>query len=488
MIPRVTMRAALDDPRILGLALQGDSWRVWRAMLVATAGEALSASERRLFAKFTGRAREPLEMIDEAAFVVGRRGGKDRAASVLASYIASCCDHPNLSPGERGVVLLIGADQRQAVVTLGYITAAFEQSPVLRKLIAAQTADTLSLTNGIDIEVRAASFRKLRGITCVAVIATEIAFWMTDDSANPDVEILNAVRPTLATTHGPLILISSPYAKRGVLYETHKRHFGPEGDPLVLVAQGMSREFNPTLSQRVVDRAYQNDPASAAAEYGARFRSDIESYISREAVEACVAAGVRERAPVEGVVYAAFTDPAGGSGKDAFTLAIGHREKARAVLDLVREVRPPFSPEAVVDEFCTLLKSYRVATVRGDRYAGEWPREQFRKRGVRYFVSEKVKSDLYIDFLPAINSGALDLLDHERMLNQLCGLERRTARSGKDSIDHAPKAHDDVANAVAGVVSELLAARVTPTVSVFGPIILGRHKTDASLVGTVNPE
>jgi hypothetical protein len=46
--------------------------------------------------------------------------------------------------------------------------------------------------------------------------------------------------------------------------------------------------------------------------------------------------------------------------------------------------------------------------------------------------------------------GEVDLLDSPRLVSQLTSLERRTARGGKDSIDHAPGAHDDVANAVAG--------------------------------------
>jgi hypothetical protein len=114
-------------------------------------------------------------------------------------------------------------------------------------------------------------------------------------------------------------------------------------------------------------------------------------------------------------------------------------------------VKPPFSPEDVVDEFATLLKRYRIVKVTGDRYAGEWPREQFRKRGISYEPAAKPKSDLYRDLLPAINSRRVDLLDHPRLVNQLVSLERRTARGGRDSIDHAPGAHDDIANVVAGV-------------------------------------
>ena len=47
----------------------------------------------------------------------------------------------------------------------------------------------------------------------------------------------------------------------------------------------------------------------------------------------------------------------------------------------------------------------------------------------------------------------LELLDTPRLHAQLLGLERRTACGGRDSIDHAPGAHDDVANAVAGALA-----------------------------------
>ena len=90
---------------------------------------------------------------------------------------------------------------------------------------------------------------------------------------------------------------------------------------------------------------------------------------------------------------------------DSFTLAIAHREPDGAfVLDCFRETRAPFQPEAVVADFCKTLTSYRVGRVHGDRYAGEWPREQFKKRNVDYVPSERVKIDIYRDCLPLLNS------------------------------------------------------------------------------------
>ena len=469
MIPRFTMRQAINDPALLGGVLAGESWKAWRVLLIATMGEQLSNDERLIFAKLTGREREPTTRCEELWAVVGRRGGKSRSMSVLAAYLGGLVDHTDvLARGETGLVLCIAPDQKQAGIVLDYSHAALEESQILHQLIRNRTADALELTNGISIEVRSSSFRRLRGPTYVAVLADEAAFWYSDESSNPDTEILNAVRPGLSTTGGPLIVASSPYARRGELWNAHRRHYGPNGDPLVLVAQGASRDFNSTLRQSVVDRAMERDPAAASAEYLGQFRSDIEGFINRDAVEAVTTRGVRERAPILGVQYVGFVDPSGGSN-DSFTLAVAHKERERAVLDCVRETRPPFSPEGVVAEYTTLLKSYRISRVRGDRYAGEWPREQFKKRGIDYFTAEKAKSDLYLDLLPAVNSGLVDLLDHERLVSQLCGLERRTARSGKDSIDHSPGQHDDVANAVAGVMHLVLSESRQPTVSLIGP-------------------
>ena len=135
-------------------------------------------------------------------------------------------------------------------------------------------------------------------------------------------------------------------------------------------------------------------------------------------------------------------------------MAVAHRDKdRRIILDALRERKPPFNPEAVVAEYAGLLRSYHVSRVVGDHYGGEWPVESFRKAGIAYEQSAAPKSDLYRDLLPFLNGGRVELLDSPRLISQLCSLERRTARSGRDSIDHAPGGHDDVANACAGAIT-----------------------------------
>jgi hypothetical protein len=416
-------------------------------------GEQLTPEELQIFTRHTGRTVAPTERAQECWFVVGRRGGKSRAMATLAIYLAGLCDYSDtLVRGERGLVLLIAPDIRQAKVLLEYAQGTLESAPMLSQLIADRKADELTLTTGITLEVRSASFRRIRGATCVAVLADECAFWKSDSAANPDVEILNAARPSLATTSGPLICISSPHARKGALWDAYRKHHGPDGDPGILVAQGASRDFNPDLAQSVVDRAMERDPAAASAEYMAQFRTDIESLITIEAVGVCVDGGVLERAFNRNHSYVAFVDPSGGSA-DAMTMAISHKEGSTVVLDLVREIRPPFSPEAVVAEFANTMKNYRCSTCYGDKYAGEWVVEQFRTNGVHYEHCEWNRSELYLDLLPLINSRAVAFLDHDRMVMQFVSLERTSARGAvRDKVDHPKGLHDDIANAAAGAL------------------------------------
>lgn len=463
MKPLVSMRRAIEDQSLFGAVLGGESWAAWRTLLIACMGEALNREERLLFTALTKRPQEPRQLVECFVGIVGRRGGKSRAAAVLAVFIAALCDHNDkFVPGERPLVLCIAQNVRQAAIVFGYIVGILEAVPALAGMIQSKTADSLTLSNGVSVEVRPASFRGLRGITALAVLCDESCFWYSDDtSANADAEILAAIRPSLATTGGPLVLISSPYSKRGETYELWRRHFGEQGDPLILVAQGASRDFNPSLPQKIVDRALEADPESASAEYLGLWRSDIASFVDRAVVDACVVAGRFELPRVSGIGYRAFIDAAGGSGGDSMTLAVAHRERVGerdiAVLDAVREVRPPFSPDVVTAEFAGIIKGYGISRATADRWGASWVVENFGKFGVRIEQCARAKSDLYKEMLGPLNSGRIELLDNQRLIAQLCGLERRCARSGKDSVDHAQGQHDDIANSVAGAVVEVFA-------------------------------
>jgi Phage Terminase len=453
---------ACADPELFGGWFRDPStWRGWFCFLRTLFGLPMGEADWALFQQCTGREDRPTGGFREAWLVVGRRGGKSIVLALIAVFLATFIDWtPYLSPGERGTVMVIATDRRQARVIFRYVQAFLSRVPMLAALIERETSDTIDLSNGVTIEILTANFRTVRGYTLIAALLDELAFWRSEESANPDTEILAAIRPAMASISGAMLLCaSSPYARRGALWNAFKRHFGKPSPTLVWKAD--TRTMNPTISQGLIDEAIEDDPASAAAEYGAEFRVDVETYVPREVVEAAVVPGRYELGPISTVHYFAFVDPSGGTS-DSMTLAIAHREKdGRAVLDAIRERRPPFSPEDVTSEFARLLKAFRVGKVVGDRYGGEWPRERFRLHGVTCELAEKPKSDIYRDILAALNSGRIELLDHPRLVTQICGLERRTARGGRDSIDHAPSAgcHDDLANSALAALLLVSTAR-----------------------------
>lgn len=401
--------------------------------------------------------------------IIGRGAGKSRIVAVLACYFASHA-YPR-APGESIYIGVFGPDRKQAGITFRYILGLLHSVPSLAALIVSQTKESIELSNGVTIEVITASIAAPRGRAYALVIVEEAAFLPTDASVNPDIELLRSVRPALARVPGSLLaVVSSPYARKGVIWQAWQRHHGkPDGD--IVLVQAPTLDLNPTFDRRAIDTAYVEDAASASAEYGAQFRSDVETFVSRDAIDAVVVSGRYELAPLSTETYVAFVDPSGGSS-DSMTLAIAHTDKDTriAILDALREQKPPFSPEAVVTDFAALLKTYHIDTVTGDRYGGEWPRERFQEHGITYQVSDKTKSDIYRDTLPLLNSARVELLDHPLLIAQLQNLERRTARGGRDSIDHAPGAHDDVVNAACGALVNVAGANppYVQVVSLFG--------------------
>ena len=166
-----------------------------------------------------GPGQVPKEPLSEAWLICGRRSGKSFILALVAVFLALFKDWSGvLKPGERGTILIIASDRKQGRVIMGYIKGLISGVPALAPKVVNDKEELLSLDNGISIEIHTASFRSVRGYTIVAALCDEIAFWKSDDSANPDKEILDALRPGMATTlaHGALLLCaSSPYA-RGV--------------------------------------------------------------------------------------------------------------------------------------------------------------------------------------------------------------------------------------------------------------------------------
>lgn len=450
----MTFSEVCQDANLFGRYFKDQStWRAWLSFAAALFALPMTAEQLAIYKRHTGRQVAPTAPLREGWIICGRRAGKSFVLALIAVFLACFKSYAEyLGPGERATILIIAADRKQARQIYRYVRGLITGAPLLAAMLEGEPrADGLDLNNYVTIEIGTASFRTSRGYTFAAVLADELAFWPTDDSAEPDYAVLDAVRPGMATIPGAVLLCaSSPYARRGALWEAYRKHFGTD-HPEILVWRAATREMNPTIPQSVIDRATERDPASASAEYGAEFRSDLEAFVSREIVEAAIDPGVHERPPIDGVRYFAFVDPSGGQS-DSMTLAIAHVEKRVLALDAVRERKAPFSPESAVSDFATVLKSYKISRVEGDRFGGAWPAESFARHKISYHPAGKTRSELYRDVLPELNSKTVALLDEPKIIAQFTTLERRTSRGGKDIIDHPPGAHDDLANAIAGAL------------------------------------
>jgi hypothetical protein len=387
----MTLAECLRDPNLFGRHFRGASWAAWKTFLAALFAENPRGPDLATYRAMTGRAAWPASPFTEAALIVGRRGGKSRILALIATFLACFRDYaPYLAPGEVATIAVLAADRNQARAIFRFVSGLLRAVPLLQPLIIRSDAETIELRNRVTIEITTASFRSTRGYSYAAVLADEVAFWRSDEtSANPDVEIMRALRPGLASIPGAMLLIaSSPYAKRGELYNAFRRHYGKD-DAKTLVWKAPTEAMNPALDKAIIEEAYESDPEAARAEYGAEFRDDLADFVTRETVDAVTMWGRSELPPQAGVAYSAFCDPSGGVS-DAMTLAIGHLGGGDAcVLDAALEVRPPFDPEATVTQCAKLLRRYSVPTVIGDKYAGEWPVARFREHGIEFVQSAR---------------------------------------------------------------------------------------------------
>jgi hypothetical protein len=494
----VTIVSALQDPLWLGaLPAFRDlrSWSRWLVFLKAAYGLPLTADEHAIFTHHTGRASyaPPPGGWREAVAVVGRQSGKTRIAAALATFEA-VTTRPEPDRTEL-YALMVAQDHRAAMRTLfRYAVAPFDLVALLRPSVVSQSADRLVLESGVTLAAYPCRPAAVRGLRARVVIVDELAFFRNAEGNPVDQEMLRACRPTLATTGGKLIILSSPSGASGALWDLHKSHWGKDDAP-TLIWQGSAPEMNPTLPADYLARMEQDDPEAYRAEVLGEFRQGLSMLFDPDALEACVDRHVRERPRQPSARYKGFVDAAGGSGKDRFTLGIAHAEGEAAVLDLVRAWTPPFDPSRVIAECAEVLRSYGLATVHGDRYAEGFVLEAFRTHGIRYESPTAPdrgsggpgyldRSQLYLELLPLVNSGRARLLDLPDVLRELRSLERRRG-AVRDRVDHRSGGHDDRANACAGSLVQAAGRSVMPMAGRPGFVAIGTPANGSS--GTLPP-
>ena len=391
---------ALEHPRLFG-ALPAfkdlKTWARWFVFLRAIYGLSMNATEERIFCQHTGRERYVRRDggYRRAAAIVGRQAGKDRIGSVIQDFEAiTAKPEPD---GTELYAISIAQDHRSALRTAHrYARAPFESVPALKRMVTSRTADSWGLDNGIVLAGYPCRPAAVRGIRAKVVICSELAFYRSSENLMLDSEMLRAVTPTLATTGGRLVILSSPYAASGVLFDLHRQFYGRE-DAETLVWQATAPEMNPTLPADYLRLMRETDPEGYAAEVGGEFRQGLSLLLDPLVIEAAVDRDVVVRPVMAGTMKRKAGYDSSGGRSDAAALAISAQAAdGTTILESLTVWPAPHDPMAVIGEASHILRQYGLAETTGDRYAANFVEDGFRRHQIRYRAAEHDRSQIFL--------------------------------------------------------------------------------------------
>lgn len=443
---RLPLFQLVFDPNLLGGPFAAPTFAAHRALVAGTWGGPMTDAERVLWDRMTG-GRAPLTHPPSLVVIVkSRRTGITQLIGGGIAPALALNDWPH-QPGEAPEFLYLGSDRQQAGIAHGRADGGLHASPLPASEVRNRTADRIELRNGNVLRVGTADNAAVRGVTLIGAAIDEACYV----AGLP--ELLAALRPALATTGGPLILFSTPRGAHGPVYDLFRRHFGGS-DPDVLVIRAHVQDFNPTISEAFLERQRELDPFLAPAEWDCVFISGLASMFDAPLVDGATRSEPRELPPVTiskaggPVVYHAGLDVSGGRA-DAAACAVTHREGRTVIVDACRRWPAPHDPAAVARDVAAFLAPYGLRSAVADHYGAELSRALYSEAGLALTAADVTRSEAYLHLLPLLTTGRIELPPEPRLRLELLGLERRTSRSGRDSVDHRPGSHDDLANATA---------------------------------------
>ena len=314
----------MASPALLGTPFQSATFWTWKVVAKLIDGLPLTEPrEIQLFEDATGRAydRHNHRVIRRLILLAGRRAGKAAFLSAVAVWRAAlCCDwQKHISAGEGAVVLLLGADRKQASILRKYCHGLI-RAPLLAREVVRETSEIIEFKNGGSLEIVTNNAALVRGRSVVGVLGSECCQWKADtDNSSSDEEVVSAAEPSMAMCPdlpgGMLLLGSSVFRKRGYMYRCYRELFGNnDTDDLCWFAP--SATINPALPRSVIERALAENSLKASAEYENIWREDISDFIPADVVEACTDFKTYERPPQPNTHYVAYCDAATGLGAD----------------------------------------------------------------------------------------------------------------------------------------------------------------------------
>ena len=293
-----------------------------RAILKTTYGLRLDSQELEIYCRATGRETYVPQEQSELTVIAGRQSGKTSRIGALIGLYEAFRDH-GLPPGERACVLVIAPVVQQATIAFRCLKRFIEASPILTQKVLKIRKDEIELRNSVSIVCRPCSYITIRGVPVICAICDEMAFWRHEETAaNPEQEVIDAIRPAMATVHNAKIVkVSTPYRKEGILW----REFKQRRELDYPVWQLSTEQMNPAVPKMFLDKAQRSNKETFQREHLAEFTDSVLGWITPEILEQCIMWGYREMPRVFDSTYIAAIDPAFRSSD--FGFAISHRSR-----------------------------------------------------------------------------------------------------------------------------------------------------------------
>jgi hypothetical protein len=433
---------------------------------------------------------------NELVALIGRRSGKSYLTCFIALYEIIFGGHSKyVKPKQEFIIPYIAQDLPTARVNMRMIEILANQVPMLAAQIVDSKPNFIKFRNGLTVQIEPPRVKTGRGWAMPMLILDEVGFWPTaEDAADPDVEVLRAVRPsTLQFPHKKILIISSPYTETGLLWKYAKA--GTLGKNLASTDDSIA-QYTKTCVLRSSTAAMENpviqdlrtmlaieqaaDPEGFVREYNARFIKSASAFILGEHVDQCTSRGVFERtlsqvmdsgdrpAPV------AVMDPA--FKNDDFAFAIFHNDRnGKVVMDMLKVWTPQkklgisLDPDEILTEIAGYLKKWEISLVYSDQYQLEALQQIAQRKGfsiIKVDFTAKSKARMYGSLNNLLKTKSIDLLDYSTIYQQLTRLVKKQTAMNTVHIGAPVGEKDDVATVVA--IGADIAIQLRPT-KIVGP-------------------
>lgn len=427
-------------------------------ILRSTYGIELRDAELEIYRRGTGREFYTAREQREITVLAGRRSGKTAKIGARIVLYEAFRDH-RIPRGERAHVMLIAPTIAQAEIAYDYIYKDISSSPILLARVAKCRKNEIMLKNRITILCCACSSISIRGKAVVAAICDEVSFWRNEEtSVHCDEEVLAALQPSMITfTTSKLVKITTPHAKRGVVWNEYQRR----AELNYPVWQLPTTEMNPMVSAEMLEQERERSLEKFKREYLGQFTDNVISWIEPEVLDACIVQGRRELPRLRDVIYSASVDPA--FKQSDFGLAIAHRtNEGLVVLDYTARwtgsKKSPLGFERVCREIADILRGYGIDNLQGDQYAAAAIQQEFLKLGFSYTevtFNRQTRPQLFNNLRHLLLQRKIELLDQPELLRQLRSLEEYKAADGGTDI-RPEHGKDDLAIVLGLCAFELL--------------------------------